>query len=73
MNGILSEWINVTSGMPKGSSSLLYCVNDIRATVGSHCKLFTDEVKLTKQISNIKGFEEIQEDSYELCRLTVKW
>ena len=77
MNGVSSEWTNVTSGVPQGSvlGPLLFIIyiNDLPNAVKSHCKLFADDAKLYRQIANIKDFREIQEDLFELCRWTIKW
>ena len=77
LNGVSSEWTNVTSGVPQGSvlGPLLFIiyVNDLPAAVKSHCRLFADDAKVYKQVADIKDFEEIQEDLYELCRWTIKW
>ena len=68
--------LNVNSGVPQGSGlgPLLFIiyVNELPEAVKSHCKLFADDAKLYRQVANIKDFEEIQEDLFELCRWTVK-
>ena len=51
---------------------ILY-INDLPELVKTHCKLFADDANIDKEISSIKGFEDIQDDLYELCKYTAKW
>ena len=67
----------VTSGMPQGSVLgpvlfILY-INDLPQKVKSHCVLFADDAKLFIELKQLKDFEEIQDDLYELCVWASKW
>lgn len=77
INGIASEWTEVTSGVPQGSvlGPLLFIlyINDLPDIVKTHCKLFADDAKIYKEINNIEDFEDIQCDLYKLCQWTAKW
>ena len=48
-------------------------VNDLPQKVKSHCVLFADDAKLFKELKQLKDFEEIQDDLYELCVWASKW
>ena len=41
--------------------------------VKSHCFLFAYDAKLFKELKQLKDFEEIQDDLYELCIWASKW
>ena len=41
--------------------------------VKSHCVFFADDAKLFKELKQLKDFEEIQDDLYELCVWASKW
>ena len=77
INGISSEWTEVSSGVPQGSvlGPLLFILyaNDLPSEVSSFCKLFTDDAKLYKDLENLEAFEMIQNDTDKLCQWTIKW
>ena len=77
INGISSEWSEVSSGVPQGSvlGPLLFIlyVNDLPSEVSSFCKLFADDAKLYKDLENLEDFEMIQNDIDKLCQCTIKW
>lgn len=77
INGISSEWTEVSSGVPQGSvlGPLLFIlyVNDLPSEVSSFCKLFADDAKLYKELRNLEDFEMIQNDLDKLCQWTIKW
>ena len=77
LNGISSDWTDVISGVPQGSvlGQILFIlyVNDLPDKVKSYCKIFADDTKLYKEINNLKDYEDLQDDIYELCRWTTKW
>ena len=77
INGISSEWTEVSSGVPQGSvlGPLLFIlyVNDLPSEVSSFCKLFADDAKLYKDLENLEDFEMIQNDIDKLCQWTIKW
>ena len=52
----------------------IYIINsDLAQKVKSHCVLFADDAKLFKELKQLKDFEEIQDDLYELCVWASKW
>ena len=59
INGISSEWTEVSSGVPQGSvlGPLLFIlyVNDLPSQVSSFCKLFADDAKLYKDLVTESG------------------
>ena len=77
INGISSEWTEVSSGVPQGSvlGPILFIlfVNDLPSEVNSYCKLFADDAKLYKDLENLQDFEMIQNDIDRLCQWTIKW
>ena len=77
INGMSSEWNEVSSGVPQGSvlGPLLFilCVKDLPSEVSSFCKLFADDAKLFKDLQNLEDFEMIQHDIDKLCQSTIKW
>ena len=73
INGILSDKINVTSGVPQGSVLgpllfLLY-INDINENITSNCKLYADDTALYKVIKDASDSIELQNDLDEI----IKW
>lgn len=77
INGVSSEWTEVTSGVPQGSvlGPLLFImyVNDLPVEVDSFCKLFADDAKLYRDLQNLQDFEAVQDDLNNLCQWTIKW
>ena len=75
----LSDWIDVTSGIPQGSvlGPILFAIfiNDMPEMVESMCKLFADDAKIFRSVdlrdesSNVK----LQEDLHNLWRWSEKW
>ena len=64
------------AGVPQGSVlgpilSILY-VNDLPDKVKSYFKIFADDTTVYKEINNLKDYEDLQDDIYELCRWTTK-
>ena len=73
----ISEWLNVTSGVPQGSILgpvlfLLY-VNDLPDSVTSTAKLFADDTKLYRIINDDKDCEELQKDLNTLSAWSRAW
>ena len=59
IKGCTSEWMDVLSGVPQGSvlGPLLFIIyiNDIVDTLGCHCYLYADDMKLYKIIQSSTG------------------
>ena len=72
INGMSSEWMEVSSRVPQGSvlGPLLFIlyVNDLPSEVSFFCKLFADDAKLYKDLQNLEDFEMIQNDLDKLCQ-----
>ena len=75
INGISSEWTEVSSGVPQGSVLgpllIILYVNDLPLEVSSFCKLLADDAKLYKVLQNLEDFEVIQNDMDK--QWTIKW
>ena len=71
LNGKSSKWSSVTSSVQQGSvlGPVLFIlhINDLPQKVKSHCVIFADDANLFKELKQLKDFEEIQDDLYELC------
>ena len=75
----LSDWIDVTSGIPQGSvlGPILFVIfiNDMPEMVETMCKLFADDAKIFRSVdlrdesSNVK----LQEDLHNLWNWSEKW
>ena len=77
INGVLSDCIEVTSGVPQGSVLgpllfLLY-INDIDLDITSKCKLYADDTALYRPIKNEKDQEELQKDLDKIINWSEKW
>ena len=77
INGNLSKWTDVLSGIPQGSILgpilfILY-INDLPGVVGSVCKLFADDCKLYRNIASEADQKELQEDIERLCKWSKDW
>ena len=77
VNGISSDWTDEISGVPQGLVLdpilfILY-VNDLPDNVTSYCKIFADDTKVYNEINNLKDYEDLKDEIYELCRCTTKW
>ena len=66
VNGSVSSWADVTSGVPQGSvlGPILFVIfiNDFPTLLQSSVKLFADDAKLYSDVSNIQGYHMLQED-----------
>ena len=77
INGNLSKWTDVLSGIPQGSILgpilfILY-INDLPGVMGSECKLFADDCKLYHNIASEADQKELQEDIEILCKWSKDW
>ena len=77
INGNLSKWTDVLSGIPQGSILrpilfLLY-INDLPGVMGSVCKLFGDDCKLYRNKASEVDRKELQEDIEILCKWSKDW
>ena len=81
INGVVSDWTEVTSGIPQGSVLgpmlfILY-INDLPECIKSKCLLFADDTKAytaTERSMNANNSrEELQRDLDELASWSDKW
>ena len=75
VNGSLSSWTQVTSGVPQGSvlGPLLFVIyiNDFPGILKSTCKLFADDTKLYGEVNDAIGNDRLQGD-LNSCSLWAK-
>ena len=66
VNGSMSSWADVTSGVPQGSvlGPILFVIfiNDFPSLLQSSVKLFADDAKLYSDVSHANGHLKLQED-----------
>ena len=77
INGNVSNWTEVLSGIPQGSilGPILFIIyiNDLPGVVGSVCKLFVDDCKLYSSIASEADQKELQKDTERLCKWSKDW
>ena len=75
IQGSKSEWAPVTSGIPQGSvlgpTLFTLFVNDMPQQVSSCVKLFADDTKLYRRVTN--GSTELQADIDALVKWSKEW
>ena len=69
-----SDWCDVLSGVPQGSvlGPLLFLiyVNDLPEKVNCEAKIFADDTKLFKVVTNITQCQELQQDLTKIYEWT---
>ncbi len=77
VEGHLSSWTKVCSGVPQGSvlGPLLFIiyVNDIASTLSSECKLFADDCVLYQNITSNSDSTALQYDLNQVSDWCKKW
>ena len=77
VNGQVSEWSPVTSGVPQGSvlGPLLFIiyVNDMDDGITAKISKFADDTKLGMNVAKQENIEELQEDLKRLGEWSDKW
>jgi hypothetical protein len=77
VDGDISEWVDVTSGVPQGSVLgpvlFLIYINDLDQGIASKIGKFADDSKLSKTIKDQKGIEELQSDLAKLEKWSNMW
>ena len=78
LQGMESDWVPVTSGVPQGSilgpSLFIMYMNDLPSHLRhSQCLLFADDVKIFKRISCLDDCLELQADLNSLSEWCSKW
>jgi hypothetical protein len=77
INGSMSSWYEVHSGIPQGSvlGPILFIIfiNDLPQEITSHIYLFADDTKLFKAIATPIDQEEFQKDISQVATWTERW
>ena len=77
LNGKMSSWAKVTSGVPQGSvlGPLLFLiyVNDMDIGISSMLSKFADDTKLIRPIRNQSDVSELQNDLTRLSKWSKDW
>jgi len=77
INGSLSEWLPVRSGIPQGSvlGPVLFIIyiNDLPDLVKNFAMLFADDTKIYAQVNNEYEHRSLQDDLSRLMQWSEKW
>ena len=77
IDGMGSEWVEVTSGVPQGSllGPLLFLVyvNDIGDAIDSKCWVFADDCVIFRQVNNKDDITLLQCDLVTLYQWLQRW
>ena len=72
VNGVCSEWNNVTSGIPQGSvlDPIIFTIyiNDLPISISSHVQLFANDTKINTNYTTI-----LQDDLHKIYEWSNKW
>ena len=77
VNGAVSNWSNVKSGIPQGSvlGPILFVlfINDLPDAISSEVKIFADDTKIYRPIVTIQDKQLLQDDIVNLQEWSEKW
>ena len=77
VDGVKSEWLPVTSGVPHGSvlgpALFIIYINDIDANVSSSVLMFADDTKLCSSVCTCDQTDRLQCDLDEMSEWSTKW
>ena len=77
VNGILSDWVIVLSGIPQGSvlGPILFVIfiNDLPDMVKSTAKIFADDTKIFNRILNRDDHQQLQANLNYLVKWSEEW
>jgi len=77
VDGELSEWAMVSSGIPQGSvlGPILFVIfiNDMPSTIESACRLFADDTKVFRRVSSPEEVATLQADIDNLADWSKDW
>ena len=77
MNGSVSDWAMVKSGVPQGSvlGPILFMsfINDLPGTVSSMCAMYADDMKVHSPVNNSEDGDKLQKDLNALVNWANTW
>ena len=77
VNGTLSDWVEVTSGVTQGSvlGPVLFVVfiNDLPEVVKSLCSMYADDTKIYRSVDTVHDCVRLQNDLDNLTAWAEKW
>ena len=77
VNGVKSDWVGVTSGVPQGTvlGPLLFVifVNDLPDNVSSSVKMFADDTKIYRNVGQASDVQILQSDLDALLEWSERW
>ena len=77
VNGSLSSWGKVTSGVPQGSvlGPILFLafINDLTSLLSTNCKLFADDAKLYSRVDTPSDIAKLQKDINACLEWANQW
>lgn len=77
INGITSEWIKVTSGVPQGSvlGPVLFTIyiNDIDTGLNNFISKFADDTKIGNSVISEEDRQTLQQDLNKISEWSTKW
>lgn len=77
VEGELSDWTNVLSGVPQGSvlgpTLFLIYINDLSDAIKSTVKLFADDTKVYRTIKASEDIQVLQDDLCKMCKWAEVW
>jgi hypothetical protein len=77
VNGVLSEWSSVKSGVPQGSvlGPILFVmfINDLPKAVTNLCQMFADDTKIYSKIDSVDDRTALQDDLDRLVDWADTW
>ena len=77
VNGEVSDWSNVTSGVPQGSvlgPILFLCyINDLPPVIPNKVKVFADDTKIYSEVDNVKDCRNLQKDLDQISDWSKGW
>ena len=77
MGEFMSNWSNVTSGVPQGSvlgpTLFVLFVNDLPSVFKNKCKLYADDCKLMATVDSIEEIDKVQDDINSAVSWSETW
>ena len=73
VNGAMSEWTKVTSGIPQGPILFIVFINDLPDVVACNTLLFADDTQVYRTVQTTADCDKLQADIYHLQAWAEKW